>query len=881
MKSAVLLGLFLTTKGFLYASADSLGQQQSTNERCQAPDPGKQPKPRPLGNYTYWGMTTDAHECKNVSRIIIYSKNGSIVDAAIATLLCMGVALPHRMGLGGGFIATVYNQSSQEAQVLIARERAPLCASQNMFSSNPNESLVGGKAVAVPGELRGYYELHKRYGKLNWSDLFDEAIKLAYYGFPIQEELASALKAANNQFALTNKSSWQVFVNNETKEVLQKGEKLIQSDLAKTLKAIAANGSDYFYNGSFAEKLVQEVGDNGGVMTSSDLLNYSASWVTPLNRTFKNNLTLFTAPPPGSGGVVAYILGIMDAFRETKKECLSEDVSTLHRFAEACKFGYAKRAALGDSEFVDCKKVLEEMTSPDSAETAKCKINDNHTFDSPYYYGFVNQTARHDEGNAHATFWHVTTWSLLYPAQLTTHCSTVDEIIKECRRFEQAKGRRVAQAYDRLPNTAATSSCEDPPRLVQSTAPEDITRLIRRELEAMSPAPVHSDFRNNMPSISPIQAVVREEIASLGMPSLCSVRHTNTYQVSPATRSQPQSFVPPRRNPAEWRTVDDRPICFNCSRIGHIARHCRSRLSSPPRWSSPSHYHQPPDSHTFSPYTPTQSINVDNVPPRSSRSPSPQDGDYVVSPLTDVVLTRNIALPSTIIQIIENRACVPVVNFGFSTHVLPHGIAMAHITPLGEYEISSLATESLSTTSTPLPPITSSSSTAAQHLFGSWIRTNSGIILNNQMDSFSTPDEVKKNGWDPSTANYIAPRKRPMSSMAPSVVVDSDGKAVFALGGTGGSLLASGITLVATRVLWQCNMIKDAIDKPRLHNQLVPIDLMVEPFFPKDNITALENLGHNVTKRCGMFNIVSGVQQKQGRIYPYSDPRNPDVEKNK
>ncbi|XP_037512078.1 scoloptoxin SSD20-like [Rhipicephalus sanguineus] len=87
--------------------------------------------------------------------------------------------------------------------------------------------------------------------------------------------------------------------------------------------------------------------------------------------------------------------------------------------------------------------------------------------------------------------------------------------------------------------------------------------------------------------------------------------------------------------------------------------------------------------------------------------------------------------------------------------------------------------------------------------------------------------------------------------------------------------------MVATRVLWQCNMISDSTDKPRLHNQLVPSDLMVEPSFPQDNITALKNLGHNVTKRCGMFNIVSGVQQKDGRIYPYSDPRNPDVEESK
>lgn len=203
-------------------------------------------------------------------------------------------------------------------------------------------------------------------------------------------------------------------------------------------------------------------------------------------------------------------------------------------------------------------------------------------------------------------------------------CATVDAIIKECRRFEQAKGRRVPQHFDRLPNTAATSSCADPPRFVQPTGSEDLTRIVRRELEAMAPAPIRSDCRESVPAISLIQAVVREEIASLGIPSLCSVRHTNTYQISPAARSQTQSFPPLRRNPADWRTPDDRPICFNCSGIGHIARHCRNRWSSSPRWSSPSHYRQVPDNRTFSPYTPPRNINADSAPPRSSRSPSPQ-----------------------------------------------------------------------------------------------------------------------------------------------------------------------------------------------------------------------------------------------------------------
>ncbi|KAH6932126.1 hypothetical protein HPB50_003029 [Hyalomma asiaticum] len=371
------------------------------------------------------------------------------------------------------------------------------------------EAYPGGLAVAVPGELRGYEELHRRYGKLNWSELFDDAIQLATKGFHIGAELANALKAGEKYTSSFANKTRQAFLNSHGK-VLQKGDKLVQKDLAETLKAIAANGADYFYEGDLAKEIVQEVQENGklqlpkwhsGVIIASDLANYSVSWVTPLNRTLKGNLTVFTTPPPGSGGIVSFVLGIMDAFRTTAEECLPENVTTFHRFAESCKFGYAKRALLGDVDFENCSKVLDEMTSKEEAEKVMRNINDTHTLSNLSSYGFVHQYARHDAGNSHATFW--------------------------------------------------------------------------------------------------------------------------------------------------------------------------------------------------------------------NRS--------------DMIIT----ISSTI-----------------------------------------------------------------NHPFGSWIRTNSGVLLNNQMDSFSTPDELKRSGQQPASANFIKPKKRPMSSMAPTVIVDHDGTGLLALGGTGGSLLASGIALV-------------------------------------------------------------------------------------
>lgn len=146
-----------------------------------------------MGNYSQWGITTDAAQCANVSRRI-YGQNGSTVDAAIATLLCMGVVIPHSMGIGGGFIATIYNESARKVEVLIARETAPANATKDMFGENKTASIWGGLAVAVPGELCGYKALHEKYGRLPWRHLFNESILLARCGFPIGSHLAMALK---------------------------------------------------------------------------------------------------------------------------------------------------------------------------------------------------------------------------------------------------------------------------------------------------------------------------------------------------------------------------------------------------------------------------------------------------------------------------------------------------------------------------------------------------------------------------------------------------------------------------------------------------------------------------------------------------------------
>lgn len=127
----------------------------------------------------------------------ILEKNGSAVDAAIATLFCEGIACAQCMGLGGGFLATIYDASTGEVRVLNARERAPAATTEDMYANV--SSTVGGLAMAVPGELRGYGALNREYGRLPWRDLVKPTADLCRRGHQVNSYMARALDRYSNE----------------------------------------------------------------------------------------------------------------------------------------------------------------------------------------------------------------------------------------------------------------------------------------------------------------------------------------------------------------------------------------------------------------------------------------------------------------------------------------------------------------------------------------------------------------------------------------------------------------------------------------------------------------------------------------------------------
>lgn len=157
------------------------------------------------------------------------------MDAAIATLFCEGVTCPQSMGLGGGFLATIYTTSDATVQPLTARETAPKAAIVDIYV---NRTVTGALAIAVPGEVRGYWEMHQRFGKLPWTTLVDPTIELCRQGHIVTGYLARIL--ARNEVLITSTSSLaEVFVNPVTGKVWQENDKIKRLTLADTLKTIA------------------------------------------------------------------------------------------------------------------------------------------------------------------------------------------------------------------------------------------------------------------------------------------------------------------------------------------------------------------------------------------------------------------------------------------------------------------------------------------------------------------------------------------------------------------------------------------------------------------------------------------------------------------
>lgn len=304
---------------------------------------------KPTGLVVEKAMVVSAREEASKIGADILKKGGTVFDAMVATEIALAVAYPSAGNIGGGGFA-VFRKANGEVGALDYREKAPLAADRDMYldeKGNVIEGLsrFGAKAVGVPGTIAGIYAMHDKYGTLPMKDLLQPAIDLARTGVVMTPYFKSSLDKVRKSI---NKVSGSDTIFAKHYEV---GDKVVFSALADTLERIAKNGRDEFYKGKTAQKIVDFIQKNRGLITMEDLAKYEAIWRAPITYTYKD-LTLTSMSPPSSGGVtIAQILGMIEPYNIGQYP--HHSVPMISLLVEAERRAYADRNYfLGDPDFV-------------------------------------------------------------------------------------------------------------------------------------------------------------------------------------------------------------------------------------------------------------------------------------------------------------------------------------------------------------------------------------------------------------------------------------------------------------------------------------------------------------------------------------------------
>ena len=302
------------------------------------------------------GMVASQEKRATRVGVDILRQGGNAVDAAVAVAFALAVTHPQAGNIGGGGFMLVHLAARNETIAIDYRETAPAAATRGMFlnqhgEADPRKSRDSALGVGVPGTVAGLALAHQRYGsgKFTLAQLLAPAIRLAREGFAVDDELADTLPRAQPRLARWPASA-TIFLKTDG-AALARGDRLVQSDLAASLDAIAAGGPRAFYEGPIAEKIVASLRQNGGIMTLDDLKSYRAVERPAVRGSYRGH-DIASMPPPSSGGVhLVQILNILEGF--SLRDLGAGSAATLHLMIEAMKPAYADRAEyLGDPDVV-------------------------------------------------------------------------------------------------------------------------------------------------------------------------------------------------------------------------------------------------------------------------------------------------------------------------------------------------------------------------------------------------------------------------------------------------------------------------------------------------------------------------------------------------
>jgi gamma-glutamyltranspeptidase / glutathione hydrolase len=319
--------------------------------------------------------------------VAILKKGGNAYDAAVAVGFALAVTYPTAGNIGGGGFALL-RTASGETNFIDFREKAPAKASRDMYLDKDGkptrDSILGWRASGVPGTVRGLALLHKKYGRLKWSEVVMPSVKLAKNGFELSYSIARGLSGATRTLSQFPESK-RIYQNNGA--FFEAGYRLRLPELAKTLERIAKRGPDEFYSGQTAKILASEMAKNGGLISEDDLRAYQAVERKPILGKYRGH-DIIAPPLPSSGGVgMLQMMGMLDQLNYSKAGMGS--ARHAHILAEVMRRFYADRSQfLGDPDFV--KVPVRSLLDPAYISTRAASVSlDRATPSSELKHGAI------------------------------------------------------------------------------------------------------------------------------------------------------------------------------------------------------------------------------------------------------------------------------------------------------------------------------------------------------------------------------------------------------------------------------------------------------------------------------------------------------------
>ena len=291
------------------------------------------------------GMVSSAHPLATKAGLEILADGGNAYDAAVAVAAALNVVEPMMSGIGGYGAIVVYDAEEQETRFLEVGSRAPATLDPSIFrppTPNYQENRCGAPVVATPGNLRAWQALSDEYGELEWQRLFGPAIRYADEGFVVGEELAGWI---GSEYAAFPENAQEIYGNDGAP--LGVGERLVQEDLAGSLRTVAEQGAGAVYGGELGEAMVSEVQKNGGFLTMEDLRNNRVQWRETIGIDHRGYWVVTASPPATSWGALVR-LGILGQFGMEASD--HNSVPYVHALTEISKRAFTQAPKHAGSE---------------------------------------------------------------------------------------------------------------------------------------------------------------------------------------------------------------------------------------------------------------------------------------------------------------------------------------------------------------------------------------------------------------------------------------------------------------------------------------------------------------------------------------------------